>query len=258
VKANASQKLEDKVDVQEEAGNYWKRLDAYEEEGLEELKRRTGKRCGRRTKQDKKDNRRTQKRVSRIDLEAGYMMRPSKPNGFYYLSHQTTDPDCGIITAVTVTSGDVHDSRPYLEQLEYVHKNVVPLQAAAADSAYDLPLAHRVMEELGIDFFVVHQPAHDHAKAELKRDAFRYDKQKDVYICPSEKELHPKRLYRNGSGLFWEYWANRTDCACCPLRDKCLSETDKAGARKLQDSYFKPSVQRHFARRWEPECIWRR
>ena len=96
------------------------------------------------------------------------MARPGKPNGFYYLSHQTTDPDWGI-------------------------------------------------------------------------------------ICPNGKELRPKRLYRSDSGLFWEYWANRRDCTCCPLREKCLSETDKAGARKLQDSYFKHSVQRYFSRRWEPE-----
>ena len=105
------------------------------------------------------------------------MTRPGKPNGFYYLSHQTTDSDCGIITAVTVTPEDVHGSRLYLEQLAYVHKNVVPLQAAAADSAYDLPLAHRVLEELGIDFFVVPQPAYDRTKAELKRAAFAYDRQ---------------------------------------------------------------------------------
>ena len=253
VKANASRASEYEVDVQEEAGNYWERLDAYEEEGLEELKRRTGKRRARRTKQIKKDKRRPRKRVSRTDPEAGYMTRPGKPNGFYYLSHQTSDPDCGILTAVTVTPGDVHDSRPYLEQIEYVHKNVIPLQAAAADSAYDLPLAHRVLEELGIDFFVVPQPAHDRTKAELKRDAFIYNEQRDVYLCPNGKELRRKRLYRSDSGLFWEYWADRRECACCPLRGKCLSEADKAGARKLQDSYFKPSVQRHFSRRGEPE-----
>ena len=39
------------------------------------------------------------------------------------------------------------------------------------------------------------------------------------------------------SGLFWEYWAEKKDCGSCPLRQKCLNETDKAGARKLQDSY---------------------
>ena len=181
------------------------------------------------------------------------MKRPGKPSGFYYLSHQTVDPDHGIITAVTVTPGDVYDSRPYLEQLEYVHKNVVPLKAAAADSAYDFPLAHRVLEELGIDFFVVPQPAHDRTKAEFKRDVFTYDEQRDVYLCPNRKELRCKRLYRSGSGLFWEYWADKKGCGSCPLRQKCLNETDKAGARKLQDSYFKPVVQQHFSRRWQPE-----
>lgn len=253
VKANASRASEREIDVEEEAGNYWERLDAYEEEGLEELKRQTGKRRAKRTKQVKKDKRRSRKRVSGTDPEAGYMKRPGKPSGFYYLSHQTTDSEHGIITAVTVTPGDVHDSRPYLEQLEYVHQNVVPLQAAAADSAYDFPLAHRVLEELGIDFFVVPQPAHDRTKAELKRDVFTYEEQRDVYLCPGGKELRRKRLYRSGSGLFWEYWADKKDCSSCPLRQKCLNETDKAGARKLQDSYFKPVVQQHFSRRWEPE-----
>lgn len=253
VKANASRTSEYEVDVQAEAGNYWERLDAYEEEGLEELRQRTGKRRAKRTKQIKKDKRRPRRKMSRTDPGAGYMTRPGKPNGFCYLSHQTTDPDWGIITAVTVTPGDVHDSRPYLEQIEHVHKHVIPLQAVAADSAYDLPLAHRVLEDLGIDVFVVPQPAHDRTKAEFKRDVFTYHGQRDVYICPNGKELRPKGLYRSDSGLFREYWADRRDCAGCPLREKCLSGTDRAGARKLQDSYFKRSVQRHFSRRWEPE-----
>ena len=253
VKANASKSSGLEIDVQEEVGNYWERLDAYEEEGLEELKRRTWKRRAKRAKQIKKNKCRSHKKVSSTDPEAGYMKRPGKPNGFYYLSHQTTDSDHGIITAVTVTPGDVHDSQPYLQQLEYVHKNVVPIKAAAADSAYDFPLAHRVLEEMGIGFFVVPQPARDRTKAELKRDVFTYDEQQDVYVCPNGKVLRRKQLYRSVSGLFWEYWAEKKDCCSCPLRQKCLNEADKAGARKLQDSYFKPVVQQHFSSRWQPE-----
>ena len=49
VKANASRTSEQEVDALEEAGNYWERLDAYEEEGLEELKRQTGQRRAKRT-----------------------------------------------------------------------------------------------------------------------------------------------------------------------------------------------------------------
>ena len=53
VKANASRASEQEIDVPE-GGNYWELLDAYDEEGLEELKRRTGKRRAKRTKQIKK------------------------------------------------------------------------------------------------------------------------------------------------------------------------------------------------------------
>ena len=87
----------------------------------------------------------------------------------------------------------------------------------------------------------------------MRRDVFTDEEQRNAYLCPDGKELRRKRLYRSGSGLFWEYWAEKKDCGGCPLRQKCLNETDKAGARKLQDSYFKAVVQRHFSRRWEPE-----
>ena len=65
VKANASRTSEEQIEMPESPGAYWKRLDTYEEEGLEELKRRTGKRREKRTRQIKKDSRRTKKRVSR-------------------------------------------------------------------------------------------------------------------------------------------------------------------------------------------------
>ena len=253
VKANASQASEELVEMPEEAGVYWERLDAYEEEGLEELERRTGKRRKKRTKQIKRDNRGSKKRVSRTDPEAGHMKRPGKPEGPHYLSHQTLDGDYGIITGLTVTPGDVYDSVPYLDQLEHIHQSVIPIQAAAADSAYDFPLAHRVLEEHGIDFYVRPQAVYDRTQVEFKRDAFRYDQEKDRYICPNGKTLRAKRLYRSDSGLFWEYWAEREDCRACPLREKCLSANDRQGARKLSDSYFKPSVQRHLSRWKEPD-----
>ena len=44
VKANASRASEYLEEVREEPGAYWERLDRYEEEGLAELERRTGKR----------------------------------------------------------------------------------------------------------------------------------------------------------------------------------------------------------------------
>ena len=66
VRANASRASEELVEITEAPGVYWERLDEYEEEGLEELERRTGKRRKKRTKQLKRDNRRTHVPEERI------------------------------------------------------------------------------------------------------------------------------------------------------------------------------------------------
>ena len=252
VKANASQGSEVRVELGEEPGVYWERLDMYEDEGLAELERKTGKRRKARTKQPRKDRRQTRKRVSRTDPEAGHMNRPGNPRGQHYLSHQTIDTDHGVILDVSVTPGDVYDSVPYLEQLEHVHSAVLPVQAAAADAAYDFPLAHRVLDELGIRFFVRPQAAYDRTVVELKRDAFRYEESLDAYVCPNGKLLKLNTIHRSASGLYWLYLADKRDCQSCPLRSKCLKPDDKRGVRKLEHSYFMPQRNRNLAHRNEP------
>lgn len=255
VKANASRTSEELVEMPEAPGAYWERLDAYEEEGLEELERKTGKRRKKRTRQVKKDSRRSHKRVSRTDPESGHLKRPGKPQGPHYLSHQTVDCDHGVILGVTVTPGNVHDSVPYLGHLEHIHRNVLPIRTATADAAYDFPLAHRELEKFGITFCVRPQPFADRTELEFKRDAFAYDEERDRYICPNGKELRIKGLQRSASSVYWEYWADRTDCRTCPLRAKCLSEKDKRGARKLLDTYFRPTVRKNLARQHESDYL---
>ena len=97
VRANASHTSEELVEVVEEAGVCWGKLDADEEEGLERLAVQIGKRRKKRVKQIKRDNRRTHKRISCTDPEAGHLKRPGKPEGPHYLSHQAVDSDYGII-----------------------------------------------------------------------------------------------------------------------------------------------------------------
>ena len=253
VKANASRASEELVEIAEAPGAYWEQLDGYEEEGLEELARQTGKRRKKRTKQIKRDNRRTHKRVSRTDPESGHLNRPGKPHGPHYLVHQVTDHQHGVILAAAVTSGDVNDSVPFLGLLEHVHKNVIPVKTATADAAYDFPMAHRYLGDMNIDFFVRPQPFHDRTNAELKRDVFYYDEQQDAYICPQGKIMRRNTLHRSASGLYWLYLADKRDCQSCPLREKCLSKSDKRGARKLEHSYFRAARLKNINRQHEPE-----
>ena len=253
VRANASRASEVLVEMPEEPGVYYDRLDAYEEEALKQLPPKKTRRQGKRTRQLKRDNRRTKKRVSMTDPDAGHMKRPGKPEGPHYLSHQTLDTNHGIILDVTVTSGDVSDSVPYLAQIERVHRDVIPIQSATADAAYDFPLAHAVLSEHNITFYVCLQAHFDRTQVELKRDAFSYEPDRDCFLCPNGKELHLNTLQRSASSLHWVYLADRRECQACSLREKCILESNKRGARKLERNYFQPAIDRNAAHRGTAE-----
>jgi transposase len=65
---------------------------------------------------------------------------------------------------------------------------------------------------------------------------FKYDGDKDEYICPNGKGL--KRFGKNGrhkGKLLRRYVSNQADCRCCDLRAKCLKNKD-AKSRHL--SYY--------------------
>lgn len=128
-----------------------------------------------------------------------------KPQNQYYLSHHALDSNHGIIIGLTVTLGDIHDTVPYLEQMEMIHQTVLPLEAAATDSAYDFLLAHWELERLGIAFFVRLQAIHDRTQTDFKRDVFSYQPGQDICLCPQRKNTEAKGLYRSTSGLFWQH-----------------------------------------------------
>ena len=138
VKANASPASEHLVEAAQKPGAYWERLDAYEEEALEELERtiqagKTGRKRRQkgRSRQVKSPLRYDRKWTSRTDPESGHLNRPGKPKGPHYLSHQTVDCDHGIILDVAVTSGEVNDAVPYLRQIEHIHQEIIPIRAAS-------------------------------------------------------------------------------------------------------------------------------
>lgn len=153
VKASASPVSIYLAEAAEEPGVYWERLNTYEEKGGEHLAQKTGKSKKRRIKMLKRKPKHPHRRVSRTDPDAGWLNRANKPQGMHCLSHQTLDTDHGIALDVAATAGDASDKTPYLAQMERV-MGLLPVQKATADSAYDFGLAHQVLAEHGVSFFV--------------------------------------------------------------------------------------------------------
>ena len=52
---------------------------------------------------------------------------------------------------------------------------------------------------------------------------FRYDCEKDVYICPANQELRRRGKGNKGASSFVRYKAPYEKCKGCPLRGKCLT-----------------------------------
>ena len=241
VKANASRASEHLVEAAEKPGAYWERLDQFEEEGLEELEKKvspgkTGrKRRQKRTKPVRGNYRYDKKWVSRTDPESDHLNRPGKPQGPHYLAHQTVDCDHGIILDTVVTSGEVNDAVPYLNQIEHIHRDILPIQAATADSAYDLPLFHRVLKDHNIRFYV--RPCSNSLKGCGKGNpsSFVYDEENDLYRCPQGKELELRNLTRLSGGLRWVYHSKKADCDICPVRTECIG---KCRTKHIERNYF--------------------
>ncbi|HEY0829245.1 MAG TPA: IS1182 family transposase [Bacilli bacterium] len=159
-------------------------------------------------------------KISTTDPESGYMVRDGKPEGFFYLDHRTVDHKFNIITDVHVTAGNVHDSIPYLERLKYQIEKFrfkETLEAVALDAGYLTTPICKGVHDMNL-FAVIGGRAFTPVKGLMKKWRFKYDPEKNVYVCPQKQELKYSTTNREG---YREYKSNAQQCQNCPLLSEC-------------------------------------
>lgn len=242
VKANASFEANMKVLAERETTDYMERLDRYEAEERARLEASGAikpKRAGRVIKEEQK----VEKTVSATDPDAGMLRRSGKPEGMHYLSHQSVDAAHGIVVDVAVTPGNTNDSEPYLKRIEYMRKHLgLDIREAGADSAYDTSLIYRAMEDMGIRLHTPGATGGATYKVEFKREDFRYQQEKDCFICPDTKELTLRSLERENYNISRIYRADRKDCRSCPMLGRCVSDSHRS--RSIRKNIFEEAVKR--------------
>ena len=248
IKANASKTSKTTVVIEREMAEYFTRLDAYESEererlGMPEIARKLPK-----TKQ-------TEQTQSTTDTEAGWLARPSKPEGFHYLSHQTLDSENGIIIDIAVTAANISDNVPYLEQIERsietLEEMEIHVQAVAADSAYDTAMIHKQLNERELAVYMPKKETGGNSKTEFSRDDFRYDPEKDEFTCPNGETLRFGCLQRPEYGVLREYRGTPKVCKACLLREKCLAPSQRT--RAIRVNIFQNIVDKHHETDGSPE-----
>ena len=242
IKANASAKKNIKVIAQREANTYMQRLDFYEEQERCHLEK-DGRIRPKRKSRALKEKLPAEKPINPTDPEAGMLKRPGKPAGPHYLSHQSVDIAHGIIVDVAVTPGNVNDSGPYLERIEYMQDHLkLPIKTAGADSAYGTSLICQALEDMGICLYTPGTTGGVNYKTEFTREDFKYQKETDCFICPAGKQLILRSLEREEFNICRVYRADCEDCKFCPMFSRCVSSSQKS--RTVRVNIFEEAVRR--------------
>jgi len=176
------------------------------------------------------------RKVSTTDPESGFMTRKGKPEGFYYLDHRTVDHKFNIITDVFVTAGNVNDSTVYVERLERQVETFgfkETLEAVALDSGYLTPQICKSLVDKKV-FAVIAGRNAPKSEGTLPKEHFKYDEERNCYICPKGNVLAYSRTNREG---YREYYSKASDCATCPLGEQCTTVKQRKIQRHIWESY---------------------
>jgi len=218
LKASANRNRREVVEIEQSPRDYLEDLErAVSEEreahGQEPLKENRSKGSGKRPI-----------KKSLTDPESGYICRERKGEGFYYLNHVTTDGRHNIITDVHVTPGNVHDSVPYLERLDYQIENFsFVVSGVSLDAGYNTAAICKGLSERGL-FGVIPHVRTRRKGLKIQKRHFKYIEKEDVYLCPAGQQLRYRTTNRAGSS---EYVSDPNVCCQCPRLRECTESHNK-------------------------------
>jgi hypothetical protein len=147
------------------------------------------------------------------------MFRDRKPKGFFYLEHRTVDSQNNIITDVHITPGNVNDTVPYLERLDFqIQKFNFNVKYVGLDAGYFTAPVCKGLSDRNIQGAIAYRLG-PHEKGKFTKNKFVYVDDWDIYVCPNNYFLRYKTTTRQG---YKEYVSDPTDCAGCKIKEKCL------------------------------------
>ena len=173
------------------------------------------------------------KRVSTTDPDAAI----TRDGGakLAYKIHRGVDGSNEVITATRTTAGDTHESH-VLEALMDDHEanTEESIATVIADAQYGTVENLLKCHDRDVNAHMPHL-----GKAAQKRNAargifggerFRYDPDRDVYICPTGNAL--KRSGRDIKNSHLIYRASQKACKACELRDQCTKNKNGRTIRR--------------------------
>jgi transposase len=164
-----------------------------------------------------------QQRVSQTDLDARISKKYDKST-LGYKDHRVVDDKFGIVTATVTTPANVHDAKVLAEAIQTHQRNTnINVDTAVADKAYGNIENYKHLKENNIKPCIPHQTYRKKENASFEKDTFKYDSQRDCYICPAQQLLHRYDHDKPYQGNKYRYRAKRKICEQCRYFTQCVS-----------------------------------
>jgi transposase len=178
----------------------------------------------------------TPKFVSPSDPAAQWTGAMRGPAFFAYADNYLIDVKFGVIMDVeasrAIRQAEVGAAKTMIERTE--GRFDIKPQRLAADTAYGSgPNLNWLVKDKDI---APHIPVIDKSRRDdgtFSREDFRFDKERNVYVCPAGKLLTTTGTVIDGETL--RYLASTSDCRGCPLKMQCCP---KAPFRKIPRSIY--------------------
>jgi len=164
------------------------------------------------------------KYISTTDPDASVTRRGKGRSKLQYQIHRGVDKKCEVITATEVTPGEVHEAHR-LESLIDSHQNNTGriVETAVADSKYGTIENYLSCQDRGINAHINSleqtQKGSGTKKGIFPKEAFLYDADNDVFICPDGQTLKRRKYFKKRK--HYEYIASASTCNNCQLKEKC-------------------------------------
>src|SRR6202162_262428 len=178
--------------------------------------------------------------VSPSDPAAQWTGAMRGPAFFAYADNYLIDVKFGVIMDVeasrAIRQAEVGAAKTMIERTE--ERFDIKPKRLAADTAYGSgPNLNWLVKDKDI---APHIPVIDKSKRDdgtFNREDFTFDKERNVYICPTGKTLTTTgKLVNDGETLL--YRASTHDCGSCSLKSKCCPKTPQ---RKVSRSIYEES-----------------
>lgn len=166
-----------------------------------------------------------QTHFSTTDPDASLVSRGKVRSQLSFKVHRAVDDKAEVITATEVTSGAVNEGH-LLPDLIDQHtentqntENTQDLQVVVGDSQYGTVNNYLECHDRGLEAHLAPFKDGQNRNGKFSEEAFSYDPQDDVYLCPAGQRL--KRTRYDQKREAFQYQGKTKVCKTCSLRDRC-------------------------------------